>query len=479
MVMPSFAELAGCGPSSSIIWLAAMDRRCSDSIHNNEERAGTMVLKRRAVPAKGTGRLSNIRLFGSIAAGLIAAAALLFTQVAASQPAPGGGPSSGGAGSQGASQPAQAPAQTIPGRYIVVVKTGVNPAAVAKSHGVGRDFTYTDALRGFAGPASAGQAKGLAGDPRVASVEPDRIVRALGHTVPTGVDRIDVDNNSTVAINHVTSDVQVTVAIIDSGIDLDHPDLNVAVGLGMTCAKGKKSSDDQDGHGTHVAGTVGAIDDGSGVVGVAPGAAVVPVRVLGPNGSGSLSCVMEGIDHVTDNAADIPVANMSLGWQGNSPGARIAIQNSVADGVVYTVAAGNDSDDVYGGDGTLGTSDDHEPAAYPEAAAVSALADSDGAAGGNGSDTSYGPDDSFATFSNFSTSVVSVNPPVNSPGAAIDLMLPGVDIHSTYNDGGYATMSGTSMASPHAAGLAALYVAENGRALDATGVASIRQALIN
>jgi len=392
-----------------------------------------------------------------------AIAAFSFSQVAASQPP---------------SQPAGAPAGKIPGRYIVVLKQGVAPGAVAKKHGVAPDVAYKSALNGFAGPASAKQAKGLAKDPRVLSVEPDRVVRALAQTLPTGVDRIDVDTNSTASIGGDGGNVSVTVAVIDTGIDLDHPDLNVASGLGTTCANGKKTPDDQNGHGSHVAGSIAALDDNSGVVGVAPGAAVVPVRVLSPNGSGSLSCVIQGIDHVTANADQIAVANMSLGWQGNSPGARTAIQGSVAAGVVYTVAAGNDGDDVYGPDGAFGTGDDYEPASYPEAAAISALADSDGTPGGSASGTSYGPDDSFATFSNYSGAVTGANP-VTSAGAAIDLILPGVDILSTYKDGGYATISGTSMASPHAAGLAALYIADNDPATDATGVAAIRQALID
>ncbi|MEX2447971.1 MAG: Ig-like domain-containing protein [Solirubrobacterales bacterium] len=408
-------------------------------------------------------------MFALALAGAIAAAAVSISQVIAAPPS-------------------QAAGEVLPGRYIVVLEDGAvlkgkkgkdaGPAAVAKDHGVAPDFVYGSALRGFAGPAAAKQAKALAADPRVASVEPDRTVRALAQSLPTGVDRIDADANPTAAIGEDGGEVPVTVAIIDTGIDLDHPDLNVATGLGMTCASGKPSFDDQNGHGSHVAGSVAALDNETGVVGVAPGAPVAPVRVLSPNGSGSLSCVIAGIDHVTANAEAIAVANMSLGWQGNSPGARTAIQGSVEAGVVYAVAAGNESDDVYGPDGEFGSGDEYEPASYPEVAAISALADSDGSSGGGGGDTAYGPDDSFATFSNFSAAVVGENP-VESPGKAVDLLLPGVAILSTYKDGGYATASGTSMASPHAAGLAALHIAANGRASDAAGVATIRQALID
>lgn len=146
--------------------------------------------------------------------------------------------------------------------------------------------------------------------------------------------------------------------------------------------------------------------------------------------------------------------------------------------MVYFVAAGNDAQDVYGPDGVLGTNDDFCPAAFPEVAAISAFVDTDGQAGGMGASTAYGADDTVASFSNYSKNVVDDNP-VNSPGAAIDLLCPGVEIYSTYKNGGYAWFSGTSMSSPHAAGLAALYVAANGRATDADGVYSIRQALID
>jgi len=132
----------------------------------------------------------------------------------------------------------------------------------------------------------------------------------------------------------------------------------------------------------------------------------------------------------------------------------------------------------------VGTSDDIEPASYPEVATISAMADSDGHPDGIGGSTSYGADDSFASFSNYSAGVTAENP-VSSSGASIDLLLPGVDIHSCYKDGGYAIGSGTSMSSPHAAGLAALYIAVNGRDAngdgnhDADDVYIIRQGLID
>jgi len=142
------------------------------------------------------------------------------------------------------------------------------------------------------------------------------------------------------------------------------------------------------------------------------------------------------------------------------------------------VAAGNSAADIYGGDNTIADGNEFIPAAFPEAAAVSALADSDGEGGGLGPDTAFGPDDTLASFSNFSSSVVEGNP-VISPGAAIDFAAPGVSILSTFKDGTYRVLNGTSMAAPHAAGAAALYIAANGRASNAAGVALIRQALID
>ena len=170
---------------------------------------------------------------------------------------------------------------------------------------------------------------------------------------------------------------------------------------------------------------------------------------------------------------------MSLGGQGKLDSLRMAIQNSVNAGVVYVVAAGNSSMDVYGNDGLFDTDDDFIPAAYPEVAAISAMGDTDGQSGGLGPVTIYDTaDDTFAHFTNFSDSVV-VGNPVTSSGAAIDLAGPGVNIPSTAWDGWYMDLSGTSMASPHVAGAAALEVAANGRALNAAGVAEIRQALID
>jgi subtilisin family serine protease len=180
------------------------------------------------------------------------------------------------------------------------------------------------------------------------------------------------------------------------------------------------------------------------VVGVAPGARLWAVRVLNNAGSGSWASVICGVDWVTARAGTIEVANMSLGGTGddtggcNDGGLHEAICKSVAAGVTYAVAAGNSADDAR----------NHVPAAYDQVITVSALADFDGRPGGLGAATCRADeDDTLANFSNF--------------GADIDLIAPGVCIYSTWKRGGYNTISGTSMASPHVAGAAALYKSTN------------------
>lgn len=352
------------------------------------------------------------------------------------------------------------------------------------------DYTFESALKGFSARLPKDSIQALKNNPLVARVEPDIEMRALAQVVPTGVKRIAADSPGLPApIDGIDQRVDVDIAIIDSGIDGTHPDLNVVGGYNATGGSTANWSDGS-GHGTHVAGIAAAKDDGIGVVGVAPGARLWAVKVLGNNGTGSLSNIIKGIDWVTANASVIDVANMSLGGQGVSAIYRQAIQRSVAAGVVYFAAAGNEYRDILGGNsGTASPVDgiaDSIPAAYPEVATISAFADTDGRAGGLGPNGGGYADDTFADFSNFSNSGANgvswynTNNVVNNPqGLGIDLVLPGVNIYSTYKGGGYATMSGTSMAAPHAAGLAARYIAANGRANDAAGVYAIRQALID
>ncbi|WP_442505486.1 S8 family serine peptidase [Novipirellula sp. SH528] len=389
-----------------------------------------------------------------------------------------------------------------------------NPSVVAKglvnAHGGQLGHVYNHALKGFSAQLPEAALQALAKNPQIKQIEADLVMQAFSQITPTGVDRIDADISGLANIDNVDDRVNVNIAIIDSGIDADHPDLNVVGGRHFyTVTSGRPSNrgsfedgnyDDNNGHGSHVAGTAAALDNDFGVVGVAPGANLWAVKVLDANASGYVSDIIKGIDWVTstrtdgDLTNDIHVANMSLGGQGVNNSYRTAIKNSVARGVVYVVAAGNEYRDILGADLQFGTYDDTIPAAYPEVATISAIADTDGMPGGYGPSTQYADffgnyeDDEFADFSNFSndqgapgySSWYNTNNLVNNPGGlGIDLMLPGVDIYSTYKNGGYAFSSGTSMAAPHATGLAALYIAANGPATDANGVYAIRQALID
>ncbi|HYY34430.1 MAG TPA: S8 family serine peptidase [Gaiellaceae bacterium] len=336
----------------------------------------------------------------------------------------------------------------IPGQYIVVVKAGYDGRAVARDHArlAGADvlYTYRTALNGYAARLTPAGLAAVRADRRVAFVSADRTVHALTQTLPTGVNRIQGDASSTISGNG-SGTVGTAVAVIDTGIDTSHPDLNV-VG-GKNCSTGQ-SYRDGNGHGTHVAGTIAAKDDGSGVVGMAPGAPLYAVRVLNNSGSGSWSSVICGVNWVTANAASngIRVANMSLGGSGSdgscaSSTLHQAICNSVAAGVTYVVAAGNSNANF----------SSFVPAAYDQVLTVTAIADFNGAPGGGSAATCRADvDDTAADFSNFTTS--------GSADANHTIAAPGVCILSTWKGGGYSTISGTSMASPHVAGTAALCI---------------------
>ena len=361
------------------------------------------------------------------------------------------------------------------GDYIVVLKDSVaDPGAVAAQHakafGGQVGHVYRHALKGYAATLSPDRLELLRANPLVAYVADDMSVSIASkpipstQTLPTGIDRADGDLSSARSGDGKGS-VDADIAVLDTGIDADHPDLNVVGGI--NCAEGK-SFDDVQGHGTHVAGTAAAIDNGFGVVGVAPGARLWAVRVLNDKGSGNQSKLLCGIDWVTstrtdsDRNNDIEVANLSLSASGaddgncglsNKDAVHLAICNSVAAGVTYVVAAGNSSRDA-----SLTV-----PAAYDEVLTVSALTDFDGESGGSGIPspdcmTHLGDyitlfaDDAFAFFANF--------------GPDVDLIAPGVCILSTLppdtkggDPSGYGLISGTSQAAPHVAGAAALWIA--------------------
>jgi subtilisin family serine protease len=248
---------------------------------------------------------------------------------------------------------------------------------------------------------------------------------------------------------------------MDTGIDIFHPDLNLAGGV--DCTDSQDGINDLNGHGTHVAGIAAARDNDIGVVGVAPGARVWAVKVFDIDGTSSESRILCGMEWVADNADVIDVVNMSFGdGQGSDDGncgrsnrdsIHRAICRATRDGVTMVAAAGNGAADAAS----------TTPAAYDEVITVSALADYDGGPGGLASPScsDFGKDDGVATFSNF--------------GADVDLIAPGVCIASTFPSSGYALLSGTSMATPHVSGGAALYISEHTEATPD----EVREALID
>ncbi len=320
------------------------------------------------------------------------------------------------------------------GHYIVVLKSDQEPAAIARTHGAAVEHLYHHALRGFSAALPDALLKRLLNDPRVEYIEPDGLVWAVGvkaakpgrggsvkspapEEVPWGIARVGWGVYS----------LGKTAWVIDTGVDPTHPDLNVDVARAESfVTRGRYSTADGDGHGTHVAGIIAAIDNDIDVVGVAAGATVVGVRVLDNNGSGLYSWVIAGVDYVAANGKAGDVANMSLSG-GGSPALDSAVKNAAGKGIFFAVAAGNDSGDA---------------SAYSPARAnhsniytVSAIDDSD----------------TFAWFSNYGDSI---------SGEPVDAAAPGVNILSTAKGGGTTVMSGTSMAAPHVAGLLLLLEGE-------------------
>jgi subtilisin family serine protease len=239
--------------------------------------------------------------------------------------------------------------------------------------------------------------------------------------IPWGIDRIEAD-----LVWDRTTGLGVKVAVVDTGIDLDHPDLINNIKGNVNCINPRKSGDDDNGHGTHVAGIIGAVNNQIGVIGVGPEISLYAVKVLDKNGKGWLSDLIEGLEWCINNKMDI--VNMSLGSSSDNQSFHDAIRKVYEAGIIQVAAAGNN--------GLTDGSIDY-PAKYPETIAVSAV--------GQNSDGSLYP----ANFSSY--------------GQEIDLTAPGVSIKSTYINGNYKTFDGTSMATPHVSGVAALTISVKGR----------------
>jgi subtilisin family serine protease len=302
---------------------------------------------------------------------------------------------------------------------------------LAAEYGAQVRHTYTTALRGFSITATEAEAARLAADDSVAYVQRNQrftVSDTQANPPSWGLDRIDqrdlpLDSSYT----YPGKGDGVTAFVIDTGVMVDHPTFEGRASGGYDAVDGDTDVTDGHGHGTHVAGTIGGAE-----YGVAKGVDIVGVRVLDDTGSGTTEQVAAGIDWVARNHGGPSVANMSLGGPVDDV-LDAATQGAIASGVTFAVAAGNSSADAAG----------FSPARVAEAITVAASDEADGQ----------------ASFSNY--------------GAGVDLYAPGVGITSSWNDGATNTISGTSMATPHVAGVAALYLQTNPTASPADVAAAL------
>lgn len=366
--------------------------------------------------------------------------------------------------------PGAAIATATTSSYVVVLDdngtdVGAQIDALQRGFGFTAKLRYSSALDGFAANLTSDQAAKLSVAAGVAFVQPDTTFTAAGlaplatgETVPAGIRRVGGVLGTQA---HAASGAG--VAVLDTGIDLANSDL--AAESGTNCIKPGTPAADDNGHGTHVAGTIAARNSGTGVVGVAPGTRLYAVKVLGPKGTGTLSQILCGINWVTANAAalNIKVANMSITSLGANDGAcgavnkdaeHKAICGSVGAGVTYVAAAGNNAGNVK----------NYVPAAYPEVLTVTAMTDTDGLAGGKGAPAACKKgenDDSYGTYSNYAVAATEQDHTIAAPGTCVVSDAPG---------GKTAIYYGTSQAAPHVAGSVALCLDDGGLAGPCAGL---------
>ncbi len=350
-------------------------------------------------------------------------------------------------------------------RKIVVFREGFSDrAAMARTvTGAGaariKDLPSINAVVVMIGPAAE---KALLKNPHVLRIDTDTVVSiqkkpvkptptplptaaptptpppVVTEQLPWGVDRIDADlvwdaDADLVADPGSNTGEGVKVAVVDTGIDLDHPDLAANIKGGYNAITSLKTADDDNGHGTHVAGIIAGVDNDIGILGVAPKASLYAVKVLNRKGSGYISDIIEGLQWCIDN--EIQVVNMSFGASADDPNLHAMIIKAYDSGIVLVASAGNSGP----GDDTV-----MYPGKYREVIAVSATDSGDGI-------TSW-----------------------SSRGPEVCIAAPGDSILSTYKGGAYAIMSGTSMAAPHVTGTAALVVASG-----VSGPAAVRNVLVS